>query len=237
MPVPFPLLLTFAAKTSAGSGHHAHVPAWLIHLGAPGLVVISLLDGSPIPLPIPGSADLLLLLLCAQPRSHPVWLALATVVASVVGGYLTWATGRKGGEAMLHHFAPKRMVKPVTRWMKSHGSGTIAVSALLPPPIPLLPLLLGAGALGASRRQFLIAFSLARTVRYGFVAWVGATYGRRVLHWWNQYLANWSSTILWTFFGVLVAGIVFGLWQYRRQRRSWQGRSQGEATQAMAEGS
>jgi membrane protein YqaA with SNARE-associated domain len=210
------------------AAHGGHIPHWLLHLGLPGLCLISFLDSSPIPLPIPGSADLLLLLLCARHGSNPWLLAGLTIVCSVAGGYLTWRAGKKGGEAMLHHFAPKRMVNLVTRWMKRHGGLTIAASAVLPPPVPLMPLLLGAGALGASGKQFLLAFSLARGVRYGLVAWVGAFYGPHVLHWWNRYLAKWSMPVLWGFVGLIAAGIIFGIWQYRRQRSGWRAK-QAEA--------
>src|ERR1700748_1846634 len=116
----------------------APVPHWLIALGAPGLFLVSFLDASVIPLPIPGSSDLLLLLLCAPHDSHPVLLAAGTVAASVAGGYLTHSAGKKGGEAMLRHYTPKRIIQPVTRWVKSNGMLTIAVSAVLPPPVPLL---------------------------------------------------------------------------------------------------
>ena len=239
-----PPTLLALLQSSARAAHHAshahstHIPHWLIHLGLPGLFVVSLLDAAIIPLPLPGSGDVLLLLLCAQRGSHPVLIAATAIVASVIGGYTTWKTGQKGGEAMLNHFAPKRMVKLVTRWMKGHGFVTIAASALAPPPVPLMPLLLGAGALGATRNQFLLAFSLARAARYCLVAWVGATYGRHVLRLWNQYLSNWSAVILWTFFGLLLGAILLGFWMYRRQMRSWKAgesdRSKGSA-QAPAE--
>ncbi len=238
MPIS-PTLLSLL-ESSARAAHHAshahgpHIPHWLIHLGIPGLFVVSLLDAAIIPLPLPGSADVLLLLLAAQRHSNPVVLAVTAIVASVIGGYTTWKAGESGGEAMLRHFAPKRMVDPVTRWMRGHGLVTIAVSAVLPPPVPLMPLLLGAGALGATRKQFLIAFSLARGLRYGLVAWVGATYGRHVLRWWNRYLANWSGVILWSFFSLLLAAIVFGFWQYRRKKRSWDAERAGQAAKSTA---
>ncbi len=241
MPLSPATLLLFAQNTAHMAAHHAqksghgHMPPWLIHLGLPGLFVVSLLDAAIIPLPLPGSGDVLLLLLCAQRGSHPVLLAFAAVVASVIGGYTTWRAGQKGGESMLDYFAPKRMIKPVTRWMKSHGFLTIATSALLPPPIPLMPLLLGAGALGASRRQFLTAFALARGIRYGLMAWIGATYGRRVLRVWNHYLANWSGVILWTFFGLLLAAIIFGFWQYQRQKKGWEADKASRANAAPRE--
>ena len=183
--------------------------------------MVSLLDAAIIPLPLPGSGDLLLVLLCAQPGSHPVLLAAIAIVASVIGGYTTWKAGQKGGEAMLNHFVPKRMTKLVNRWMKGHGFATVAGAAIAPPPVPLMPLLLGAGALGASRKQFLSAFTLARGARYSFMAWLGAVYGRRVLNTWNEYLSKWSTPILIAFFVLIVAAITFGIWQYKKQMRNW----------------
>ena len=227
--------LLLDASHGAHAAHGAHIPPWLIHLGLPGLFVVSLLDAAIIPLPLPGSTDVLLLLLAAQHGSDPVLLAALATVASVLGGYTTWRAGQKGGETMLAHFVPKRMLRPVTRWMRGHGFVTISVSALLPPPVPLMPLLLGAGALGASRKHFLSAFALARAVRYGLVTWIGATYGRRVLRTWNEYLANWSAVILWTFVGLLVTAIAVGIWQYRRQRRSWQSESRSQREREAAE--
>ncbi len=222
-PYLFPLLLAFAAPHGG-----PHVPPWLIHLGMPGLFVVALLDAAIIPLPLPGSGDLLLLLLCAQTGSHPAGLALLAIAASVLGGYTTWKAGQKGGEAMLAHFVPRRMVRLVNKWMRGHGFATIAGAAIAPPPVPLMPLLLGAGALGATRLQFLSAFTLARGARYGLVAWLGATYGRRVLHWWDGYLAKWSTPILLAFFVLLVAAILFGFRQYRKQVRGWQSAKSAE---------
>ena len=236
MPPLLSLLLLFAGAAAKGDQSHAHVPGWLIHLGMPGLFVVSLLDAAIIPLPLPGSGDLLLVLLCAQPGSHPVLLAALAIVASVIGGYTTWKAGQKGGEAMLSHFVPKRMVRLVNKWMKGHGFATVAGAAIAPPPVPLMPLLLGAGALGASRRQFLSAFTLARGVRYSFMAWLGAVYGRRVLHAWNEYLSKYSTPILVAFFVLVVAAIAFGVWQYKKQMRSWNAEKGkgGQAAQAQA---
>ena len=79
--------------------------------------------------------------------------------------------------------------------------------------------LLAAGALGVSRRRFLISFSLARTFRYSLVAWLAALYGRAVARAFRHYLAGWSTTIMWIYLGLVVVGILYGLWKFRSQRR------------------
>ena len=208
---------------SAAAHRHLHrhappIPRWLIHLGIPGVFVVSVIDASVIPLPLPGSTDLLVLLLAA--RHSVLWLlVLAAVSGSILGGYFTWSAGKKGGETMLERYVPKRFRDPLSKWVKRHGVTTVGVAAILPPPIPLLPFLLAAGALGVSRKQFFWSFSSARAVRYGLVTWLGATYGRRVLQLWSQYLTGWANLILWIFIGLLIAATIFGIWKYRHEQR------------------
>jgi membrane protein YqaA with SNARE-associated domain len=194
------------------------MPHWLIHLGAVGVFVVSVIDSSIIPLPLPGSTDLLILLLVAN-RGDPWLLAVAAISGSVIGGYLTWSAGKKGGESMLQHYVPQRFLKPISRWVEKHGVLTVLVASILPPPIPLTPFLLSAGALGIRRNPFLISFGIARTVRYSFLAWLGVAYGRRVIHSWSNYLAGWSAVVVWTFAGLLVAAVVFGILKYRHDLR------------------
>jgi membrane protein YqaA with SNARE-associated domain len=198
---------------------HKHLmPHWLIHLGAVGVFAVSIIDSSVVPLPLPGSTDLLILLLAAH-RGNPWLLAAAAICGSMIGGYLTWAAGKKGGESMLERHVPQRLLKPITRWVERHGVVTVWLASILPPPVPLTPFLLAAGALGVPRGRFILSFAAARTARYGLLAWVGATYGRRVLRLWSQYLAGWSDAVLWTFVGLLVAAVIFGLWKYRHDQR------------------
>jgi membrane protein YqaA with SNARE-associated domain len=199
---------------------HRHGPIrWLIHFGVFGVFVVSVIDASVIPLPLPGSTDLFVLLLSA--RHSILWLViLAAVSGSTLGGYLTWSAGKKGGEAMLERYVPHRFRQRLDNWVKQHGMTSICVAAVLPPPLPLLPFLLAAGALGVSRQRFLWSFPIARAVRYGLIAWLGATYGRRVLQVWLQYLAGRADVILWVFIGLLVVAIVFGIWKYRHDQRA-----------------
>lgn len=206
--------------------HHRLISPWLLHFGALGVFGVALVDSSPVPLPVPGSTDVLILLLGAR-GGLPWLLALAGVLGSLIGGVLTWKTGQKGGEAMLERYVSKRYRAHIKRWVREHGIRTVALAALLPPPIPLLPFLLAAGALGVTRRQLFIALGAARSLRYGIEAALAIIYGRRILHWANKYLAGWSNVILYTFLGLVAAGILFGIWKYRHdQHRSSQPESQ-----------
>jgi hypothetical protein len=82
-----------------------------------------------------------------------------------------------------------------------------------------MPLLLAAGALGVSRKKFVVSFSLARTFRYALVAWLAETYGQAMVRAFRYYLAGWSTTIMWIYLGLVAAGIVYGVWKFRRQGR------------------
>jgi membrane protein YqaA with SNARE-associated domain len=186
--------------------------------GTLGLFAVSVIDSSIIPLPVPGSTDLLLILLVAH-RGDPYLAAITATVGSILGGYLTWGTGSKGGEAALHRYMPKRFARRLTGWVESKGTLAVTIAALLPPPFPLMPLLLAAGALGVSRRRFLVSFSLARTFRYALVAWLAAIYGRTMVRAFRHYLAGWSTPLMWTYLGLVVAGVLYGVYKFRRERR------------------
>jgi membrane protein YqaA with SNARE-associated domain len=206
-----------AAKAAARPAHHRLIPAWVLHFGLAGVFFVAILDAAPIPLPIPGSTDILVLVLGAH-GENPWLLAPAAIAGGLIGAWLTWKAGKHGGEAMLDRHISKRLASRIKHWVKAHGILSVCLAAVLPPPIPLTPFLLAAGALGVTRRQLFIAIGIARTLRYGSEAALSLIYGRRIIRWFNHYLAGWSSVILYTFLGLLAAAIVFGIWKYRRDQ-------------------
>jgi membrane protein YqaA with SNARE-associated domain len=194
------------------------MPHWLTHLGLFGLFFVAIIDSSPIPLPIPGSTDLLLLWLVAH-SGNPWLLAPCAIVGSIIGGYTTWQIGRRGGEAALQHYVPARLLSRVVGWVKSHTILAVFIPTLLPPPIPLLPFALASGALGVSCKRFLIVFGAARSLRYCFIAWLGVRYGRNIVRTYSGGLQKWSTPLLCVFVGLMLAGASFGIWKIRGLRK------------------
>jgi membrane protein YqaA with SNARE-associated domain len=204
-----------AHRQAAGNAHGLR---WLMGFGTLGLFAVSVIDSSIIPLPLPGSTDLLLILLVAH-RANPFLAAFAAISGSLIGGYLTWASGSKGGEAALHRYLPKQVGSRLFGWVEKNGTLALTTAALLPPPFPLMPLLLAVGAFGVSRKKFLVAFGIARTFRYCLIAWLANIYGRTLVRAFRRYLAGWSTTILWIYLSLLVAAILFGVWKFRQESR------------------
>jgi membrane protein YqaA with SNARE-associated domain len=211
------------------------MPHWLTHMGAPGLFSVAVIDSSVIPLPLPGSTDLLLLWLVAH-GGNPWLLTTCAVAGSILGGYSTWLVGRRGGEAALRHYVPKRIHKRVTGWVEHHSILAIFVPAMLPPPIPLSPFVLASGALGVSRGRFMAVFGAARSLRYSLVAWLGVAYGRRVVKIWSGTLQRWSTPLLCVFVGLMVVGVCFGVWKIRRMNKTDAGKKSASRADAGAPG-
>jgi membrane protein YqaA with SNARE-associated domain len=205
--------LAMAAPSTARAVRH-----WFIALGGPGLILLGLIDSSVIP--VPGSMDAMTIVLSAHQRTWWPYYAVMATVGSVVGAYLTYRIARNRGEKALNDRLSKRNAKKVVLTFERWGFGAIAVPALLPPPMPMVPFVIAAGALQYSPRKFLVAMSLGRVVRYGIFAYLGAVYGRKIF---AVVLAH-GEVALYVTIGVAVAvTAVLLLMRYRRKREALAG--------------
>jgi len=212
------ILSLLQVSASPERGKHAGVFYWLVHLGAPGIFGVSLVDATIIPLAIPGSTDLLLLWLIAH-GANP-WLYVSCAVAgSLLGGFTTWRLGKKGGQKAIKRYVSPRLQNHVEGWSQQHSILAVMLPAVLPPPIPLWPFLLAAGALGATLRRFLLAFGAGRAVRYSIVGWLAVRYGRHMIRMWSKSLNRWSAPIMWTFVILTIAGLVYSIWKSKHSNR------------------
>jgi membrane protein YqaA with SNARE-associated domain len=174
---------------------------WIFHLGGLGFIPLGLLDSSVIPLP--GSMDVLTIVLSARQQDLWIYYALMATIGSVIGGYVTYQIARKGGKETLERKFPAKRLEKVYKIFGRWGFGAIAIAAVLPPPVPLVPLLFAAGAMQYSVKKFLAALILGRLVRYSLLAFLGARYGRHVL----TVIAQHGHPVLIAVIGLIAAAI------------------------------
>ncbi len=194
-------------RSNYGEMHHfmpillgSGIWSTLKQLGIAGQVLLGIADASVVP--TPGSLDALTVLLAA---SNPKlwWIyAIAATIGSVAGGYLTYRIGVKGGKEALEKRVPPGKLERVYSMSHRYGFGAIMVPAIMPPPVPLSPFLIAAGAMKVPRHKFITAFSLGRFIRYGVVAFLGKLYGRQLL----SFVSRYEKPILWMFVALAVAG-------------------------------
>lgn len=155
------------------------VKRWIYALGGLGFIPLGLLDNSVIPLP--GSMDILTIFLSA--RRQQLWLYYASMatIGSVIGGFVTYRLARKGGKETLMRRFPEHKLKKAYDIFSRWGFGAIALPALLPPPLPMVPFLLAAGTMQYPLKKFVLALTLGRMVRYTLLAFLAARYGRQIL--------------------------------------------------------
>lgn len=205
--------------------HHAHharggLLGYFMRLGPTGLLLVSIIDSSPIPLPIPGSSDLLVTVFAAKEHG---WL-LATLIAtlgSALGSIASYQLGVVGGVALLDKYVPKRFADRLKQWSEHHALLSVALPAILPPPAPLMPFLIAAGALRMPRRMFYPTFIVSRFVRHAFYAWLGVHYGRHILPLYNRLTEEYGWVLLVVVWGSVVFAVVYAtvkIVQARRER-------------------
>jgi membrane protein YqaA with SNARE-associated domain len=210
----------FAAALPAAVHHHANP---LLHLllsfGLIGVLLVSIVDSSFVPLPIPGLTDLMVVVLAAQ-HTNLFLLVGAATIGSFLGGAVSYQAGHSGGMGFLEKHVPARILKRVCNWMQTHAILSVALPAILPPPMPLSPFVLAAGALKMSRQKFLVTFTLSRLLRHAAAAALGVYYGPHVLRLWNHFTRKWEPSILISIWAIILLSIAFGFWKLYKTSRT-----------------
>lgn len=188
------------------------VSHWLFHLGAFGLIPLGLLDASVIPLP--GSMDVLTIVLAAKQPEWWFYYALMATVGSVLGNFLTYRLARKGGKEMLEKKLSRKNMDRVAQTFERWGFGAIAIPALLPPPMPMIPFVLAAGATRYSLKKFLAAMTLGRLVRYSLLAMLAARYGHQII----SFIHHHGHPVILSVIGVVaVVAVIFLVLHYGKK--------------------
>ena len=193
---------------------------WVFRLGGLGLIIVALIDNSFIP--IPGGLDVFTILLSSG--RHDLWwyYAIMATVGSILGAYLTYRIGEKGGEEALEKKIGKQRAEKVYKRVNQAGFSSVFISVLIPPPFPIVPVLLAAGALKIPTKKFLSAVAAGRAVRFTIDAMLGIYFGRSILRFFSQYY----KPALYTLIALGVIGGIGALVYYKR----WKSRKQHQGS-------
>jgi membrane protein YqaA with SNARE-associated domain len=208
-----PHLPAVAALFATGSKKRS-ILRWLVHLGGPGLIILGILDNSA--LPLPGSMDVITIVLAAHRREPWFYYTIMATAGAVLGGYLTYRMARKGGKEAFERRLSKKKADNLYAQFDRWGFAAVAIPAILPPPFPIVPVLLTAGAMQYPTKKFLSALTVGRGIRYTIIAFLGATYGHGIIRFFSRY---YMPTLIVLIAGSVAAGL-FGLFEYRKRRNS-----------------
>ena len=200
-----------AALLAGKHGSHSLVHV-LLSFGLAGLFLVSIVDSSFVPLPIPGLTDIMIVVMAAQHANLFLLVGVATV-GSALGGLFSHKIGHAGGMAFLEKHVPKRIFKRVCGWMEAHAILAVALPAILPPPMPLSPFVLAAGALNMPRKKFMITFTISRGLRHLAAAAIGIHYGPHVVRIWNMFTSRYAVPILSVIWGGILLSVAFAFWK------------------------
>jgi membrane protein YqaA with SNARE-associated domain len=152
----------------------AKVSKYIAAFGGPGLFVICLLDSTFVPLP--SSADALLILLSmTNPRWMPLYVFLA-VLGSTIGCVILYYVSRRAGSRALAKFSPAKQ-KRVKEWIDKYDVLSVLVACLLPPPFPLKLFVVTTGVVRLNVVRFALAIAVGRTFRYLLLGYLAVRYG------------------------------------------------------------
>ena len=152
----------------------AELGAWLVTFGAVGLFAIALLDSALIPLP--SGPDLIMITLSAvNPARMPLY-ALAATVGSTIGCTILFLIARRAGEGALRRVSPEKRER-IQNLLGRYDMLAVMTTAILPPPFPFKPFVLGAGVFKLKTMRFVVAIVVGRAIRFLIEGWLAIEFG------------------------------------------------------------
>ena len=162
--------------------NQAKLPKWLgglvASLGGLGLFIVAFLDSSVLSFPV--VADLLVIEQSSRNPARMPYYALMATVGSLAGCVWLYLLAKKGGEAMYRRRAGKRAER-IRAWVGRNAFASVAIPAILPPPMPFKPFILAAGVFQVRWRTFVLALVTGRGLRYFLEGVLAVRYGREAI--------------------------------------------------------
>ena len=187
---------------------------WLFRLGGPGLLLLAQIDNSPIP--VPGSMDVLLIILASSRKDLWWYYALMALIGSVVASVITYRVSKKGGKAALEKKIGEGRAKKIYSVVEKYGFLSLVGGAVAPPPIPMSAFIIAAGALQYPIKKFISAVALGRAVRYALVGYLASRYGHALIHALYRY---YKPVLIFAITVGVIGGLVAGYYLKRARKK------------------
>jgi len=181
---------------------------YLITYGAFGLFMVALLDSTFVPLP--SSADALMLLLST---ANPSWMLLYAFMAtagSAVGCLILYLISRRAGARALNRFSEAKRNK-VKNWIERYDIFAVVAATLMPPPFPFKVFVVSAGVFRFSLLRFMLAIIVGRGFRFLLEGYFAVRYGAQA----KEILAKYYP---WIGLGLVVGIVIFVLLRQKFKR-------------------
>lgn len=191
-----------------------HLLAWLIHLGALGLVVLGILDSSFLFLPL--GNDLLMVALATQHHQRLPLYVLMAALGSTIGCLLLDLIARKGGEEGLKKITSPKRLGYLKKRIGERAGIALAVACLAPPPFPFTPVIAAASAFNYPRWKLLTVIAGGRLVRFTIVGLLAIWLGRRLLAIAKSPAFEWAMLL---FIAICVIGSAASIYKWTRRVR------------------
>ena len=181
---------------------------YLITFGAFGLFAVALLDSTFVPLP--SSADALMLLLSATYPSWMLFYALMATSGSAIGCLILYLISRRAGARALNRFSEKKQAR-VKSLIERYDMMAVLVATLLPPPFPFKLFVVTAGVFRFSLLRFMLAIIAGRAFRFLLEGYFAVRYGAEA----KVILAKYYP---WIGLGLVAAIVLFVFVKQRRKQ-------------------
>ena len=181
---------------------------YLITFGAFGLFTVALLDSTFVPLP--SSADALMILLST---TYPSWMLLYALMAtsgSALGCLILYLVSRRAGARALQKFSEAKQ-RRVKHWIERYDAVSVLVATLLPPPFPFKLFVVTAGVFRFSLVRFMLAIVVGRAFRFLLIGYFAMRYGTEA----KEILLKYYP---WIGLGLVIAIVVFVILKQRLKR-------------------
>ncbi|MGH9898616.1 MAG: YqaA family protein, partial [Pyrinomonadaceae bacterium] len=143
------------------------------------MIFIGALDSSL--LSLPEINDYLVVMRCYSDPKSVFYFPLFAAAGSVIGSFFLYTIMRRGGRALILKWFSVQHLERVEAAYARFGLLTIAIPAILPPPLPFKIFVATAGALKYPRLRFILTIMIARSFRYFIEGALAVRYGALVL--------------------------------------------------------